>query len=334
MNEAPQETTNAPSPQVPDDGPASTPEKGLRFWLIFLAMSIVTFLVALDTSIISTALPTIAAELGAGDLYIWVINTYLLSSTVFSAVYGQAANIFGRRSMITGAIVIFIVGSAVAGAAQNIGMMLSGRTIQGIGGGGIATMSEIVICDMVSYYWGCVGRGIHHRTHHRRRLCAKRLLALDLLINLPISGLALVLIITLLRLHNPRGSTSLKARVLSVDWVGNTILTLGVTSILLSLTWAGTKHPWSSWQTILPLALGAIGLGVFLVYEANPWVGEPTMPIRLFTKRTSAALFAISFIHSMMLFWVCYFMPVYFQAVLDASPTRSAVMLFPIATTT
>ncbi|EEQ35877.1 conserved hypothetical protein [Microsporum canis CBS 113480] len=222
--------------------------------------------------------------------------------------------------MITGAIVIFIVGSAVAGAAQNIGMMLSGRTIQGIGGGGIATMSEIVICDMV--------------THHRRRLCAKRLLALDLLINLPISGLALVLIITLLRLHNPRGSTSLKARVLSVDWVGNTILTLGVTSILLSLTWAGTKHPWSSWQTILPLALGAIGLGVFLVYEANPWVGEPTMPIRLFTKRTSAALFAISFIHSMMLFWVCYFMPVYFQAVLDASPTRSAVMLFPIATTT
>ncbi|KAJ5971598.1 MFS general substrate transporter [Penicillium vulpinum] len=340
------ETTTTPAAAMPDEATPdsnSSSKKDLRFWLVFLSISMATFLAALDTSIISTALPTISAELGSGELYIWVINTYLLSSTVFSAVFGQASNIFGRRPMTAAAVVIFAVGSAVAGAAHSTGMLLAGRTIQGIGGGGIATMSEVVICDMVSLrergmYAGIIGavwavaavigpiigggfaQGVSWRW--------------IFYLNLPISGVALVLILTLLNLRNPRKSTSMRERLLSVDWVGNTLLTLGVTSVLLSLTWAGTTNPWSSWRTIVPLVLGLVGLGGFMAYEATPWVKEPTMPIHLFANRSAAALFAISFVHSMMLFWICYFMPVYFQAVRDASPTRSAVMLFPIATTT
>lgn len=119
-----------------------------------------------------------------------------------------------------------------------------------------------------------------------------------------------------------------------MDVVGNTILILSVVAILLALTWGGTVHAWSSWRTIVPLVLGFVGLLAFLGYEATPLVKEPTMPMRLFTNRTSSATFVLSFIPGMLLFWVCYFLPVYFQAVLDASPTRSGVMLFPIATTT
>ncbi|OQE20319.1 hypothetical protein PENSTE_c013G01089 [Penicillium steckii] len=326
---------------IPKD--ASPTKKDLRFWLIFLAIGMTTFLAALDTSIISTALPTIASDLGSEELYVWVVNTYLLTSTVFSAVFGQASNIFGRRLMTATAVVIFAVGSAVAGAANSTGMILAGRAVQGVGGGGISTMSEVVICDMVSLrergvYAGIIGAvwaiaavvGPIIGGGFAQNVTWRWIFYL----NLPISGVALVLILTLLNLRNPRKSNSVRDRVLSVDWIGNTLLTLGITSILLSLTWAGTTHPWSSWRTIVPLVLGFVGLGGFLAYEAAPWVKEPTMPIRLFANRSAGALFAISFVHSMLLFWICYFLPIYFQAVRDASPTRSAVMLLPIATTT
>ncbi|RAH68496.1 MDR family MFS transporter [Aspergillus aculeatinus CBS 121060] len=321
--------------------PNAPPKKGLRFWLIFLAIGIATFVAALDTSIISTALPTITADLGSEELYIWIINTYLLSSTVSSAIVGQLSNIFGRRSMTTLALVIFAVGSAISGAARNTGMLLAGRTIQGLGGGSITTLSEVLVCDMVSLrergvYAGILGAawtlaavvgpimggGFTQNVSWRWIFY----------INLPIAGSSLFLIVTLLRVRNPRSDTSILRRLRTIDWGGITLLTLGVTAILLSLTWAGTTHPWSSWRTIVPLVLGFVGLLGFIAYEALP--PEPTMPLRLFRNRTAATLFVMAFIYSLLLFWVCYFLPIYFQAVLNATPTRSAVMLFPVATTT
>ncbi|PYH88411.1 major facilitator superfamily transporter [Aspergillus ellipticus CBS 707.79] len=326
-----------------DGGSPEGTQKGLRFWLIFLAIGIATFVAALDTSIISTALPTITADLGSGDLYIWVINTYLLSSTVSSAIVGQLANIFGRRPMTSIALLIFAAGSAVSGAAQNTGMLLAGRTIQGLGGGAITTLSEVLVCDMVSLrergtYAGVLGAawalaavvgplmggGFTQNVSWRWIFY----------INLPITGTALVLIVTLLRVCNPRQATSVMRRLRAIDWGGITLLTLGVTSILLALTWAGTIHPWSSWRTIVPIILGFVGLLAFFAYEASPIISEPTMPVRLFSNRTTATLFIMSFLYSMLLFWICYFLPIYFQAVLGATPSRSAVMLFPIAMTT
>lgn len=319
------------------------PPKPLRFWLVFLAIGLTTFLAALDTSIISTALPSIAADLGAQELYVWVVNAYLLASTVSSAVCGQAANLFGRRSMTAGAVVLFAVGSAVAGAAHSTAMLLGGRAVQGVGGGGIVTMSEVVVCDLVSLrerglYAGIIGAvwavaavvgpiiGGGFAQHISWRWI--------FYINLPIGGAALLLIVPLLRLRNPHREVPLGERVRRVDWGGNTMLTLAVSAILLALTWAGTTHAWASWRTIVPLGLGVVGLAAFLGFEATRWAPEPTMPVRLFANRSAAALFALSFVHSMLLFWVCYFLPVYFQAVREASPARSAVMLFPIATTT
>lgn len=138
------------------------PKKDWRFTLIFFALCVTVMLVALDTSIISTALPNIASDLGSDELYVWVINTYLLASTAVQPLFGQTANIFGRRSLTLLSVLLFMLGSGIAAGASNVAMMLAGRTIQGVGGGGISTMSEIVICDLVSLrergkYAGLIG---------------------------------------------------------------------------------------------------------------------------------------------------------------------------------
>ncbi|KAF3894988.1 putative Efflux pump antibiotic resistance protein [Trichophyton interdigitale] len=128
---------------------AVSTKKTWRFWAIFPALCMTTFLSALDTSILSTALPTISKDLGAGPLYIWITNAYVLSSTVTQPLFGQSANIFGRRWLLILSVVWFAVGSGLAGGANGTTVIILGRTIQGIGGGGINTLIDIVIGDLV-----------------------------------------------------------------------------------------------------------------------------------------------------------------------------------------
>ncbi|KAH6949223.1 major facilitator superfamily domain-containing protein [Fusarium avenaceum] len=332
------------SPPDPSPAPAPAPnpsKKGARFWLIFVAIALTTFLAALDTSIISTALPTIAADLGSDSLYVWIIDSYLLASTATIPIFAQAANIYGRRSLTLIAVCIFTLGSGLCGGAHNTAMMVGGRAVQGLGGGGILTMSEIVVCDMVSIrergmYAGIIGSvwaiaavvapvmgGAFAQNISWRWI---------FYINLPIAGVSLIALGLFLKLARPPSGT-MKQQMARIDWGGSILLIGSVTSIVLSLSWGGSEHSWSAWQTIVPLIVGLVALAAFFVYQGSPWLKEPTMPLRLFGNRTSSTLLIISFIHSLLLYWICYFLPVYFQAVKEASPTRSAVMLFPIACT-
>ncbi|RDA87851.1 hypothetical protein CP532_2943 [Ophiocordyceps camponoti-leonardi (nom. inval.)] len=317
-------------------------DKGSRFWLVFTAISLTTFLAALDTSILSTALPTIANALGSSELYLWISNAYLLSSTAVIPLFAQAANIYGRRNLTLLSVCLFALGSGLCGGAVSTDVMIAGRAVQGVGGGGILTMSEIVVCDIVSVrerglYAGVLGA-----------IWAVASVVAPILggafaqgsaswrwifyLNLPIAAVSLLLLVFFLHLRRPP-SGSVREQLTRVDWGGFALLVPSVAAVVLALGWGGSRYAWSSWRVVLPLASGLAGLVCFFVYQASPWLREPTMPLRIFTNRTSSLCLAISFLHSMLLFWACYFLPVYFQAVLEASPRRSAVMLFPIATT-
>ncbi|KAF5683755.1 fusarin C cluster-transporter [Fusarium circinatum] len=328
---------NSPSPE-PTSGSS---KKGVRFWLIFFALALTTFLAALDTSIISTALPTIAADLGSESLYVWIIDSYLLASTATIPICAQAANIYGRRSLTLLAVCIFTLGSGLCGGAHNTAMMIGGRAVQGVGGGGILAMSEIVVCDLVSVRQRGMYAGILGCVWAIAAVVAPVMggsFAQNIswrwifYINIPIASVCLVTLGAFLKLSHPPSGT-LKEQITRIDLGGSVFLIGSVTSIVLALSWGGTKHPWSAWQTVVPLVIGLVFLLVFLVYQGAPWLREPTMPLRLFSNRTSSTLLVISFIHSSLLYWICYFLPVFFQVAKEASPTRSAVMLFPIACT-
>ncbi|MCJ1367301.1 hypothetical protein MMC16_006433, partial [Acarospora aff. strigata] len=212
-----------------------------------------TLLVAIDVSIIFTALPTIANDLDSQELFIWVANAYLLASTGVQPIFGQMANIFGRRSLTIILVLVFMLGSGLAGGANSTTMMIVARTVQGIGGGGIITLGEIIVCDLVPLIERGQYMGLIADTYTIGTVIGPVLGGVltervtwrwIFYLNLPISGAALALMIPFLNLKYRREGT-VWGRIKRIDWIANGLLVAACTSILLALAWTGTTHPWS-----------------------------------------------------------------------------------------
>ncbi|EEA23758.1 hypothetical protein TMatcc_006831 [Talaromyces marneffei ATCC 18224] len=315
----------------------SPPRRGWRFWAIMTSMAVASLLAGLDATSVSTAMPSIIYDLGTSQGYMWIANAYLLTTAAFTPIFGQTANIFGRRALTLFAIIIFAIGSAIAGPAPSLGALVAGRAIQGIGCGGINAMVEMVVCDLVPLrergkFMGfifaiyaisttigpIVGGAFASRATWRWIFY----------LNLPLTGLTLVMVLVSLSAL-PSGSSMSIRSLKRVDFSGNVLLVAAITSILLALTWGGGEHPWSSWRTILPLVLGLLGLPLFLLYETR--VPEPTTPLRLFSNRTSLVGLWCAFLHNMLVFWILFILPIYFQAVMRFSAFRSGISILPTA---
>ncbi|KAJ5824834.1 Major facilitator superfamily domain general substrate transporter [Penicillium robsamsonii] len=336
---APAEEHREAPTQSNNDHDHLTPKKTWRFWAVFPALCVTTFLSALDTSILSTALPTIALEIDAGELYMWITNSYILSSTVVLPLFGQTANIFGRRWMLIISVVLFALGSGMAGGSKNTRLLITGRTIQGIGGGGINTLVDIVICDLVP---------LRQRGKYVALMAAVWAVGTVIgpllggafaqyvswrwvfYINLPLCAASILLLVLFLRVTHPRSGGTVWHQLKRVDLVGNSILTAAVISILLALTWAGTTYAWSSWRVILPLILGFGGLFLFYLHQISRFCAEPSIPLRLFSSGTGTCALWIAFLQSVLLYWVGYFLPVYFQAIRNSTATESGLYVLPI----
>lgn len=335
------EALNNSQPVIPADNndvkPPAAQKKSLAFYAIIIALSFTGLLTALEATITSTALPTIIEALGGADLFIWVVNVYFLTMTAFQPLFGQLANVFGRRYPIIVATAAFCLGSGICGGASNIGMMIAGRAIQGIGAGGVNVLIEIIICDLVplrergnylALIFGLIALGTALGPVFGGLIVDNTSWRWVFYLNLPVGGLALILLVVFLQVNYEK-RTSFTARLKKIDWTGTVIFVLSMVSILIALSWAGTNYAWSSFRIILPLVLGLLGCVAFLFYEGSKFCLEPTMPLHLFKRRTSITAFILTFLHSVVTVWAVFFLPVYFQGVLASSAGRSGVQLLP-----
>ncbi|KAK5637180.1 hypothetical protein RRF57_012892 [Xylaria bambusicola] len=313
------------------------PKKSLTFWGIVFSMQLISILSALDTTVVSTAMPSILKDVGKSEAWVWIANAYFLTMTAFQPFFGQAANVFGRRSMTLLATLLFGVGSAICGAAPNLGVLIAGRAIQGAGSGAISILIEINIADLlplrerpkymgivligytVAAWLGPVIGGLFAQQVTWRWI---------FYLNLPITGVALVCLWVFLR-TNYRKDT-VRNSIKRVDLGGNALLVASVVAVLVALTWGGTKYSWSAYQTLVPLILGLIGIAAFICLESTTLIPEPTMPLRLFSNRTSLGAFGVASIHALLTNFTVYFLPVYFQSVLATGPVISGVNLLPL----
>ncbi|KAA1472296.1 MFS multidrug transporter [Dentipellis sp. KUC8613] len=306
------------------------PGKGSAFWLTFLAVVVSIFLSALDLTAVATALPTITKRLGGGSDFVWVGSAYSLASTAVLPLSGRLADVFGRKPVMLCSIALFAVGSAIAGAAQNMNMMIAARTVQGVGGGGIINMTEIIVSDLVplaerGVYQGVIGltwafaAGVGPPIGGALASSSWRWL---FFLNLPITFISFVLVLFFLRVRSPEGS--MKEKLARVDWIGNGIIIAGTTVAMIGLTWAGIQKPWDSAGVLVPLILGMIMVAAFLIYEFKI-PREPTIPYDILTHRTALSAYLATAVHGLTSISIIYYLPVYFQACFGASPIRSGV---------
>ncbi|KAK3385915.1 major facilitator superfamily domain-containing protein [Podospora didyma] len=335
-----------PKPVVPqnDDGkvhvaPPEAFQHSWRVWCIFIVLCLLSFISAVDATIITTSLPTITREIGGGHDYVWIANSFLFSSTVPQPFFGQIANIFGRRNPMIVSIFLFALGSGIAGGATGPAMLIAARAVQGLGTGGLYVLSDIIICDIIPP---------RHRGPYLSAVLSTAAIgttigpiiggALALVnwrwvfwLNLPFSGVGLVAIVGLLNVKYERSPTWLHA-LARVDFLGNAIFIPSMAAIFFGLIMGGTQgYPWDSWRVIVPLVIGVAGWALFHVHQSSSLCAEPSAPPRLFKHRTSATGFFIIFLGGVILQAINYFLPVYFQAVKRTSPLTSGVYFLAFA---
>jgi EmrB/QacA subfamily drug resistance transporter len=313
-----------PQPTITNQIPADR-----RYWVLGTVM-LVQFTAVMTSTIVSTATPTIVDDLHGLDLYAWLFSSYLLASSVAVPVVGKLSDLFGRRPLYIGGLLLFLLGSASSGLSQNMGELIVARAVTGIGGGAMMVLGVTTIGDIFSPRERGRWMGLIMSVFGLGSIIGPLLGGFTtdhfgwrwvFLINLPLGLIALTMIATLL----PRLAAHGRVRI---DWLGIVLLVAGVVPILIGLTWAGITYPWSSVQVIGSLVIGAVFLAAFAVWENH--ATEPVLTLHLFESRAFTVAVILSFLVGIALFGTLTFLPLYAQGVLGYSAQDSGLALAPM----
>ncbi|KAL8922158.1 MAG: hypothetical protein Q9208_005353 [Pyrenodesmia sp. 3 TL-2023] len=307
----------------------------IRLAAILLALSLSLFIAALDMTIVATAIPTISADLKASSGYLWIGAAYLLASAAGAPLWAKLSDIWGRKAILLAAVTMFALSSIICALARNITMLIVGRAFQGTAGGGLLQLVNIVVSDLFSmrerslylglceFIWALAGGIGPILGGVLTQLVSWRWI---FWINLPSSALAFVLILFFLDVHNPK--TAISDGLKAIDWFGS-ISIIGLTvMLLLGLNFGGTTFPWDSPKVVCLIVFGCL-MSVFFVFSERRLAQYPLMPLALLQERSNVMSLLVDFVHGFVFIAGEYYLPLYFQAVEEASPIRSGVLILP-----
>ncbi|KAJ3319694.1 hypothetical protein HDV06_006110 [Boothiomyces sp. JEL0866] len=309
----------------------------VEFLLIFVGLFFAVFLAALDQTIIGIAIPAIAKDFQSLSEVSWLGTAFLLTSTAFVPSYGKFADIFGRKVMILTAVTIFEIGSIICGAATDMNMLIIGRAIAGLGGGGVFSLTLIIISDLVPIYERPKYQGLIGAAFGAASVAGPLLGGFltdnlswrwNFYINVPIGAFAIAVCSIVLRLREPDQS-SWRLKIKRIDFIGTFFLILAVVALLIPIQGGGTQFAWNSPIVIVLLSLSAPLIGL-LVYSQWKWSNEPIIPLHLFKKRYTVAPFISTFFLGMTMLPAFFYVPLYFQIVLDHTAQKAGIDTFPL----
>jgi EmrB/QacA subfamily drug resistance transporter len=301
-----------------------------RVAVVMSGLMLVLLLASLDQTIVSTALPTIVGDLGGLAHLSWVVTAYLLAVTIVTPLYGKLGDLYGRKVVLQGALVLFLVGSALCGLSESMGELIAFRAIQGLGGGGLIVSAQAAIGDVVppstrGKYTGLFGAvfgvssiagpllGGFFTTHISWRFI--------FYVNIPLGIAALFVLAMAL-------PTASERRRHAIDYLGTLLLAVGLSSLILMTTLGGNTYAWASPQIIGLGVLGVLALGAFVPVERR--AAEPILPPSLFGNRVFVVCSAVGLVVGFALFGALTYLPLFQQVVRGLSPTASGLQLLPV----
>ena len=299
--------------------------------LVFGAVLLGMLLAALDQTIVATALPTVVADLGGAGHQSWVVTSYLLASTIVTAVVGKLGDLFGRKIVFQAAILFFLAGSVLCGLSGSMTMLVASRALQGIGGGAIMVTATALIGEVIPMrergrYQGALGAvfgvttvigpllGGYFTDHLSWRWA--------FWINVPIAVVVLVVAAGAIpAIANAAGRPS-------IDYAGIVHVGLGASGLTLATSWGGSTYAWSSPVIVGLFAGSAAAIAVFVWVERR--AAEPILPIRLFAGPVFTVCCVLGFVVGFAMLGALTFLPTFMQFVDGVSATESGLRTLPM----
>ncbi|KAF7513293.1 hypothetical protein GJ744_009714 [Endocarpon pusillum] len=330
-----EELSRDPLPSAEPATEAEVTKKPLSFYFSFLALNLMVFIISLDATALNIAIPKITNDLHGTTLEaFWTNLSFILALVITQPIYTNVSDVLGRKIPLNIAFLLFFVGSIVFAVANTMPVLLGGRILQGLGGGGLDVLAEVILADLTTLKERPLYLGLFALPMAGGGICGPVIgAALSEFvhwrwigwINLPISAVGFGLNFFFLRLRPI--DQSFRSKLRRLDWMGMLLFAVGSTTFSLPLSWAGSMYPWSSWRTIVPLIFGAIIIVSFGIYEARPV--EPIFPYRLFQNITAVTTIIGATIHGIILYSIMLYAPLFFQAVMLQAPFKSAISVLP-----